>query len=72
MNETEKDLIPMSCILMTLECGMRFLGDYLNGDVYFSIHYPDQNMYRARTQMKLVADMEEQLDDMTAIVKKYR
>lgn len=72
LNECEKDLIPMSCILMTLECGMRFLGDYLNGDVYFGIHYPEQNLDRARTQMKLVADMEAQIEDMKAIVAKYR
>lgn len=72
LNETEKDFLPMSAILMTLECGMRFLGDHLNGDVYFSIHYENQNLYRARTQMKLVADMEAQLEDMKAIVAKYR
>lgn len=72
LNETEKDLLPMSAILMTLECGMRFLGDYLNGDVYFATHRPNQNLDRSRTQSKLVADMEAQLDDMKAIVAKYR
>ena len=72
LNDTEKDLLPMSAILMTLECGMRFLGDHLNGDVYFSLHYENQNLYRARTQMKLVADMEAQIEDMKAIVAKYR
>ena len=72
LNDTEKDLLPMSPILMTLECGMRFLGDHLNGDVYFSLHYENQNLYRARTQMKLVADMEAQIEDMKAIVAKYR
>ena len=72
LNETEKDLLPMSAILMTLECGMRFLGDYLNGDIYFAVHRPGQNLDRSRTQMKLVSDMEAQLDDMKAIVAKYR
>ena len=72
LNETEKDLLPMSAILMTLECGMRFLGDYLNGDTYFAVHRPGQNLDRSRTQMKLVSDMEAQLDDMKAIVAKYR
>ena len=72
LNDVEKDLLPMSAILMTLECGMRFLGDHLNGDVYFSLHYENQNLYRARTQMKLVADMEAQIEDMKAIVAKYR
>jgi hypothetical protein len=41
-----------------LECGMRFLADYLNGDRYFRIHYPEQNLDRCRTQFKMVADME--------------
>ncbi|MBQ3065340.1 MAG: phosphotransferase [Clostridia bacterium] len=72
LNETEKDLLAMSAIILTLECGMRFLGDYLNGDIYFGIHRPEHNLDRARTQIKLVADMESQLDAMNAVVAKYR
>ncbi len=72
LTETEKDLMPISCVLMTLECGMRFLGDYLNGDVYFATHREGHNLDRARTQIKLVTEMEAQLDDMKAIVAKYR
>ena len=72
LTEAEKDLIPMSCVLMTLECGMRFLGDYLNGDVYFATHREGHNLDRARTQIKLVSEMEAQLDEMHAIVAKYR
>lgn len=64
----EIQLIPESCILLTLECGMRFLGDYLAGDVYFGIHYPEHNLDRARTQLKLVYDMESKLDEMHKIV----
>ena len=63
--------LPMGAYLMTLETGIRFLGDYLNGDVYFHIHYPEQNRDRARNQLKLIADMDEKLDAMTEIVKKY-
>ena len=57
---------------MTLECGIRFLTDYLDGDHYFRIHREGQNLDRCRTQFKLVADMEEQWDAMKAVVDKYR
>ena len=54
---------------MTLECGMRFLGDYLNGDTYFRIDYPEHNLVRARTQFKLVEDMEKQTDEMKKVTQ---
>jgi hypothetical protein len=57
---------------MTLECGMRFLTDHLQGDTYFKIHRENHNLDRCRTQFKLVADMEEQFDGMVRIVDKYR
>ena len=53
---------------MTLECGMRFLTDYLDGDHYFKTACPDHNLVRSRTQMKLVADMEEIWSEMERIV----
>ena len=56
---------------MTLECGIRFLTDYLDGDHYFHIQRPGQNLDRARTQFKLVTDMERQFDAMAAVVAKY-
>jgi len=56
---TELKLLPMSCILMTLECGMRFLGDHIDGDNYFGISREGQNLDRARTQLKLVKEMED-------------
>ena len=56
---------------MTLECGIRFLTDYLSGDTYFKIHRPNHNLDRCRTQFKLVADMEKKMDQMHAIVNKY-
>jgi hypothetical protein len=64
--------MPFSAILMTLECGMRFLTDHLQGDTYFKIHRENHNLDRCRTQFKLVADMEEQFDGMVRIVDKYR
>ena len=54
--------------LMTLECGMRFLADHLNGDKYFRIHRPGQNLDRARVQFALVADMERRQREMREIL----
>lgn len=64
----ERELLPMSALMLTLECGMRFLADHLNGDVYFHVHRENHNLDRARTQFKLVADIETKLDRMTQIV----
>lgn len=72
LTPTEIDLLQFSAELITLECGMRFLSDYLNGDVYFKIHRPDQNLDRCRTQFKMVAEMERQRNEMQAIVGRYR
>ncbi len=52
----EQELLPWSIVIMTYECGIRFLADYLNGDIYFKTNYPEQNLDRARTQFKLVKD----------------
>ncbi len=54
---------------MTLECGLRFLTDYLNGDTYFATHYADQNLDRCRTQFKLVSEMEKHRIELEEIVK---
>ena len=67
----EIDSLPWGARLMTLECGMRFLADYLQGDVYFKTAYPDHNLVRARTQFRLVKEMEEQFDSMYEILRKY-
>ncbi len=67
----EKELLPFGGYLMTLECGIRFLTDYLNGDTYFKIHYPEQNLDRCHTQFKLAADIMDKMDELNAIVKKY-
>lgn len=72
LTDAELDLLPEGAIMMTLECGIRFLTDYLEGDHYFKIHREGHNLDRARTQFKLVADMEEKLPQMKAIVDKYR
>ena len=71
LTEAELKYLPWGARLMTLECGIRFLTDYLVGDTYFHIRYPEQNLDRCRTQFKLVADMEAQFEAMAAVVKKY-
>ena len=71
LTPAELEYLPWGARLMTLECGIRFLTDYLDGDNYFRIHYPEQNLDRCRTQFKLVRDMEEQFDAMAAVIKKY-
>ena len=53
---------------MTFECGMRFLADYLNGDKYFKIHRPGQNLDRARTQFALLVDMDKHQEEMRAML----
>ena len=67
----EKQTLPWGAKLMTMECGMRFLADYLEGDHYFHINYETQNLNRARTQFKLTADMEKSWDVMQKIIEKY-
>ncbi len=64
----EISLLPVGAIMMTLECGMRFLTDYLEGDVYFKTHKEGHNLDRARNQFALVADMEKKLDEMDRII----
>ena len=71
LTPAELEYLPWGAKLMTLECGIRFLTDYLDGDNYFRIHYPEQNLDRCRTQFKLVLDMEEQFQAMHDIVSKY-
>ena len=71
LTDTELEYLPWGARLMTLECGIRFLTDYLDGDNYFRTHYPEQNLDRCRTQFKLVSDMEAQFEEMTRIVAKY-
>ena len=68
LTEEERKALPLGAMTMTLECGVRFLTDYLDGDHYFGIKYPDHNLDRCRTQFKLVSDMESKWDQMMQIV----
>lgn len=71
LNKKEIELLPFSIKLIGLELSMRFLGDYLNGDIYFKVSRDRHNLDRARNQLKLVKDIEGNLKLMTDIVKKY-
>jgi Ser/Thr protein kinase RdoA (MazF antagonist) len=59
LTPAELELLPFSAVLMTYECGMRFLGDYIDGDNYFAVARSTHNLDRARTQFRLVAEMEQ-------------
>ncbi len=67
----EIDNMAFGAILMTYECGLRFLTDYLSGDVYFKIHREEHNLDRTRTQIKMIEDMEKLLPQMDAVIKGY-
>ena len=69
LTDREIETLHYGAKTMTLECGVRFLTDYLQGDHYFRIHRPEHNLDRCRTQFKLVQEMEAHWDEMAAIVK---
>ena len=68
ITDKEAELLAFAGNMMTMECGMRFLADYLAGDTYFATKYPEHNLVRARTQIKLVQEMEQKADEIRAIV----
>ena len=68
LTPAELEYLPWGARLMTLECGMRFLADYLEGDIYFATKYPEHNLVRTRTQIKLVQEMEQKASETRAIV----
>ena len=69
LNQCEIDNLAFSAKLMTFECGMRFLTDYINGDTYFKTAYPTHNLVRAKNQFALVSDMEDKMPQMEQIIK---
>jgi hypothetical protein len=60
LNETEIEMLAFSARFITFIIGLRFLTDYLNGDIYFRTDYNEHNLVRARVQFKLVESMEKQ------------
>jgi len=68
----ERETLPMGAKLMTLENGVRFLTDYLQGDVYYAVSRPEQNLDRCHTQFRLVEEMEREWERMNAVIARRR
>lgn len=64
MTKRERELLPEGALVMTYECGLRFLTDYLQGDIYFKTGHPTHNLERCRTQFALLNDMIGKLSEM--------
>ena len=71
LSDSEIMLLPEGAKMMTIECGMRFLADFIDGDRYFKTAYPEHNLDRCRTQLKLVSEMEDHWDEMKSCVSEY-
>jgi len=69
LTQPELVALPMGALILTYETGIRFLTDYLNGDIYFRIHREEHNLDRARNQFKLVADMEVKMGRLNEIIR---
>lgn len=72
MTDREAELLPYGAYLMIIESGIRFLKDYIDGDVYFPVEYPEHNLVRTRTQLKLVKELEENFDKASAFITELR
>ena len=68
LTKTETEMLPVGAMMMTLECGMRFLADHIAGDIYFHVSREGQNLDRARTQFSLLSEMNERRNEMQALV----
>ncbi len=68
LTDKEVEMLPMGALIMTLEVANRFLKDYIDGDLYFKTSYPEHNLIRARTQIKLAMDMQKKWNEMNKIV----
>ena len=71
ITQSERELLPYSAYLLTMECGMRFLTDFIDGDTYFGTKYPEHNLVRCRTQFALARQMEEKMSDMKKITDEF-
>lgn len=70
LTQEELELLPYASLIITSEDGIRFLMDHIDGDTYYTIYYPGQNLDRSRTQLKLVEDMEKKLPEIKNILRK--
>ena len=67
LTEKEIELLPFGVKLLTAEVAMRFLTDYIEGDVYFKISHPEHNLQRARAQIQLYKDITAKMDKLQEI-----
>ncbi|MDF1548960.1 MAG: aminoglycoside phosphotransferase family protein [Bacteroidales bacterium] len=71
LSAKEKELIHLAPILMTYIMGIRFLADYLNGDIYYKIKYPEHNLVRTKVQMQLISEFEANKNELITIIHQY-
>ena len=69
--DSEVRLLPLGALVITCELAMRFLTDYIDGDLYFKVSYPEHNLVRARAQIALLKDMETKYDEMCRVVETF-
>ena len=69
LTKEEIETLPLSCFAITVELATRFLADYIAGDPYFHINYPEHNLVRTRNQITLAKDMLVKMDTMEKIAK---
>lgn len=69
MTDSEREWLAFSALYITYEQVLRFLMDYIDGDTYYKIAYSDHNLVRTRAQHKLLESMEQQYEQMQAIIK---
>ena len=69
MTQNEVDTLALSCFVLAAELATRFLTDYLDGDKYFNIAYPEHNLVRTRCQIALAKDMLNKMDEMEQVVR---
>ena len=69
LTPAEIEMLPLSVKIITCELAMRFLTDYIDGDLYFKVRSPEHNLIRARNQMKLLTDIEDKYDQLVAICR---
>ena len=70
LTKEELEMLPFASLVITSEDGIRFLMDHIDGDTYYNIYYPGQNLDRSRTQLALLADMEKKLPEIVRILEK--
>lgn len=70
LTDIEKELLPYGCRLLSYMQTVRFFTDYINGDTYYKIQYPEHNLVRTKAQLRLVEEQEKVADEMRSIIKR--